>query len=201
MVLRDRMLLEETLARFAVVARPEIVRDHGRKSCVAATWITIEVLRILGVCADPLVVRLTVGNAAYRRLCQERGIPRTEEELDEWSRAFGAHNIGVGFEREPGGIGAHVVAIADDSYLIDSSLDQATNSANDIVPPGVLYGRIDPNFVMRPLLLLRMDTEDLFIEYSHHPNPPDIEQLPEWGHNTQTDGSVRRILAEMDVGH
>ena len=76
------LMLEETLARFSVVARPEIVRDHGVRSCVASTWITIEVLKILGVRAGPLVVRLNIGNSAYRRLYEERGMPNTEEELD-----------------------------------------------------------------------------------------------------------------------
>ena len=116
--------------------------------------------------------------------------------FEEWGQISGAEIIGVGFEKKTGGIGAHVIAIADD-YLVDPSIDQATDLDHGIVPPGVLYGQIDPRFVAHALPLMRMDVDGLFIEYSHHPNPPNIKQLPEWRLNKQTGEAVDRILVNM----
>jgi len=100
--------LTSILERFSLIARPEILRDHLPSSCIASTWITIQVMQQLGFSARPLEVRLSVGNAAYRRLRDQLGPPRTQAQLAEWSREHGACVVGVGFDDGSVGIGGHL---------------------------------------------------------------------------------------------
>ena len=188
--------IESLLSRFSEVARPEILKDHLPNSCVASTWITIEVVRQFGFSATPLEVRLTVGNAEYRRLRDQHGRPpRTNEELVDWGNRHGAWTIGVGWDQESGGIGGHVVALLEGRYLVDASIEQVTDASHEIVPPPVLWGLLDPLFLYGQKPLQRMDTGGLFVEYILHPTAVRYEQLPDWGHNPETDGAVERIVA------
>ena len=182
----------ETLRRYAEVARPEILRDHSPDSCVASTWITVEVLRRLGIKAESLEVRLSVGNPAYERLVGEIGPPQTKEALEEWFDQHGADVTGIGFDpASPSSIGGHIVALADGWYLVDASIDQASNPSTGIVPPGVHIGRVDARFLMgRPQ---RLDTADLFIEYQRHEVPTSWRESIDWGSNPQTESAVARI--------
>ena len=195
--------VEDILGRFAEVARPEILRDHIPNSCIASTWITIEALRRLGINAEPLEVRLTVGNAAYKRLVSEIGRPpQSEEELEEWSNQHGADVVGVGFDPPtPGNIGGHIVALADGSHLVDASIDQVSNPATGILPPGVHIGKVDPGFRWGRRPLQQLDTDDLYIQYLRTVVPTPWKKNYDWGSNPETESAVERIenLVSADV--
>ncbi len=182
----------ETLQRYAEVARPEIRRHHTPHSCIAATWITIETLRRLGIKAEPLEVSLTVGNAAYKRLVGEIGPPQSRDELEEWFNDYGADVVGVGFDPPaPGRVGGHIVALVDGSHLVDASIDQASNPSTGIVLPGVHIGVVGHDFLRGRLQ--RLDTDDLFIEYQRKVVPTPWRDSYDWGSNPQTESAVARI--------
>lgn len=184
--------VEEILQRYAEVARPEILRDHTPHSCIAATWITIETLSRLEIRAEPLEVTLSVGNAAYKRLVGEIGLPQNREELDGWFNDHGADVRGVGFDPPTaGGIGGHVVALVDGSHLVDASIDQASNPSTGIVLPGVHIGVVGHDFLRGRLQ--RLDTDDLFIEYQRKVVPTPWRDSYDWGSNPQTESAVARI--------
>lgn len=189
----DAGVLPDLLRRFSQVARLEILRDHAAASCIASTWITTEVLSKLGYNVTPLEVRLSVGNAAYRQLRDAFGPPRTQAELDSWYQQSGAHVVGVGFERSQHGIGGHLIAVVG-AYVVDASIDQVTDPANHISPPPVHWGRAHPAFLAKQRPLQRLDTEDLFIEYSHHPSGFDYASSYDWSDNPETSAAVSRIV-------
>jgi hypothetical protein len=189
--------LTSILERFSLIARPEILRDHLPSSCIASTWITIQVMHQLGFSARPLEVRLSVGNAAYRRLRDQLGPPRTQAQLAEWSREHGACVVGVGFDDGSVAIGGHLVAVVDGRFLVDASIDQATDASHGLTPPPVLYGPIDPLFLSGQIRLQRLDVLELFIEYSRHPTTRPYTTSYDWGHNPETNSAVSRILSEI----
>lgn len=190
--------LQSILERFASIARPEILRDHLPHSCIASTWIAIQVIRQLGFAAHPLEVRLSVGNAAYRRLCDQFGPPKTHDQLEQWFRQYGAYVAGVGFDDAPIRIGGHLVAVVDAHFLVDASIDHVAAPSHDLNFPAVLWGPVDPLFLsgMRPLQ--RMDVLGLFIEYSRPPVAWCYETSYDWRHNPETDSAVSRILAAIN---
>ena len=191
------MPVESAVTRFAAVARPAILRDHTQDSCIASTWITIDVMQHLGIPADHLEVRLSVGNAAYRALVEQFGPPTNSEQLESWERDHGARAVGVGFDQDTSGLGGHLVAVVSGEYLVDASIDQVADPQYGLVPPPVLWGRADPRFLSQFQLAQRLDTDDLFVEYSHHIIQVQYRRLPDWGHNPETDGAVARILAAI----
>lgn len=190
--------LESILERFASLARPEILRNHLPNSCIASTWITIQVMHQLGLTAHPLEVRLSVGNGVYRRLRDQFGPPRTQAQLGQWSHEQGAYVIGVGFDDGSAGIGGHLIAVVEGRFLLDASIDQVTDPLHGLNPPPVLWGSLDPLFIAGVKRLQRMDVLGLFIEYSSHPVARRYETSYDWGHNPETDFAVSNILSALN---
>lgn len=181
--------LESLLERFAAVARPEIRRDHLPNSCIASTWITIEVMRQLGVAARALEVRLSVGNAAYRRLRDLFGPPKTPTLLKQWAAEHGAYVVGVGFDDGSVGIGGHLVALVAEGFLVDASIDQTVDPPHGLNPPPVPWGVADPLFLSGARPLQRLDVGNLFVEYSQHPVASRYLDSYDWRHNQETDAA------------
>jgi hypothetical protein len=195
---RARLTIEDVLRSYAAVAREEIRREHLSQSCVASTWLTIETLGQYGVEAHPLEVLLSIGNRTYKRLRAERGAPRTQEELEGWYEECGAHVIGVGFDLPTAGtIGGHIVAAVGTSFLVDASIDQAAEPEEGITPPSVLVGAMTSGFAWGAPRALRLDTEELFIEYARHRITSNWRASPDWGENPQTRSAVARIRERM----
>jgi len=188
--------LQPVIERYASVARAEILRDHVSDSCIASTWITVQVFRSLGYETGSLEVRLSVGNVAYREERDRRGPPQSPDELERWAEEEGAHVIGIGFDPPGPGIGGHLVAVVE-GFLIDASIDQGNDPKHGIMLPAVLWGHMDPSFLSRRKDLNRMDTGGMFIEYSHHPTGIEYAASYDWGHNSETDAAVSRILGEL----
>jgi len=183
--------LEKLLPAFASVARAEIRRDHLAGSCVASTWITLEVMRHYGISGRPVTVRVNVYNHSFvqheRRLGRR---PTTDDAADIWV-------VGVGFQKEEDGLGTHVVALLDNKFLVDASIDQANNPEHGIILPGVVCVRI--NTPVSPVLTC--DVEGQRLTYIFTNTDIDFNSLYDWGRNPQTDAAVSRILAHLkDLG-
>ena len=83
------------------------------------------------------------------------------------------------------------MALVDGSHLVDASIDQASNASTGIVLPGVHIGMVGPNFIRGGLL--RLDTDDLFIEYQRMEVPTPWRDSSDWGSNPETESAVARI--------
>lgn len=186
--------LVDTLGRFAEIARPEIRRDHILPSCIAATWITVAVMKRLGLTAEHREVVASVGNKMYVALWRLSGPPKTREELDDWTRQ-GSNIVGIGHERRAGGIGGHLVAVVENTYVVDASLDQVADPSTGLVIPSVFVMRIDPLGI--PDGIMREVRDDLFVEYIERRTLSDYTVSPDWGRTREVLNAVERILTLM----
>jgi hypothetical protein len=183
--------LEKLVAAFASIARPEIRQNHTAASCVASTWITIEVMRYFEVPARPVTVKTEVSNAPYLEL--ERKLGRRP---DPGATENGAWLVGIGVQKEQGCIGAHLVAILDNRILVDASIDQANDPEHGIVLPGVVWTHINEAFLAGTPLACRVSGQRL--TYFPSGATLDFRSLYDWGHNLQTDGAVARIISRLE---
>lgn len=119
-------------------------------------------MRRLGLKAEPSEVIASVGNRSYVSLWRAHGPPKTHEQLDEWAYRHGSHVVGIGQERQAGGIGGYLVAIVERGFVVDASLDQVADPANRLVIPTVCVMRIDPRGI--PYGIMREVSDDLFVE-------------------------------------
>jgi len=183
--------LEKLVATFASIARPEIRQDHTAASCVASTWITVEVMRHFGVSVRPVTAKVNIYNASYVEL--ERQLGRRP---DPGTTQDGAWVVGIGFEKERGGIGTHIVAVLDDRILVDASIDQANDREHGIVLPGVVWTPINETFLAGLSLTCCVSGQRL--TYIPSSTALDFASLYDWGHNPQTEGAVTRIVARLE---
>ncbi len=184
---------------FAAVARPEIRQDHTASSCIASTWITLEVMRRFRIAGQPMTVQVDIYNAAFvRREALLGRRPRTRDEAIAWSEQFGTWSVGVGLRTESmaQGINGHLVAILDEHLLIDASIDQANVPAHGILLPGVLIA-VAPVLFLDGFEPLRCDVNGSRVVYRVHHLADDFTGSYDWGHNLETDGAVDRILAHL----
>lgn len=187
--------VEDILRRFASVAREEIRREYIAASCVPATWVTVEVLRRLGVTAEPREVVASVGNGTYVALWQRYGPPKTRELLDHWTNDLGADIIGIGHDRLDGGIGGHLIATISDELVVDASLDQAASLLKGAEIPPVVIFPIDPRLLRKGII--RYVSSELFIEYVDRPTITDYRASPDWGSTPEALGAVERIIQRI----
>ena len=191
------MEIRYALKRFTEVARSEILRDHIRASCVAATWISIEVFRRLGFQAAPLEVKASVGNGAYGRRVVTGQRPTSIEQLLRWGTEDGSYVVGIGKQGILGGLGGHLVALVEATYLVDSSLDQAASTANDLKVPSVVVIQLQPSELASGVV--RRVDPDLFIEYVVSPVAAEYTNSPDWGMTTEVKETVDCILSRMGM--
>jgi hypothetical protein len=185
----------DILSRFAAVARQEILQGHISPSCIASTWIAVEVLQRLGLKAHAREVVATVGNGAYATLWRRYGPPKTREQLDQWYRDFGADTTGIGHDQMPGGIGGHLIATIGDELVIDASLDQAACVMDDVRIPPVVIFPIDPRGL--PNGITRYVSSVLFVEYVDRPVVGDYRASPDWGRTPEVQTAVERIVQHI----
>lgn len=101
---------------------PPITANMGytRRTCILHTRVAVDTLRTLGVRARPLACRLMVLNAAYAKRANE-----LQRMLDPSEMRAEEHSMGIGFGRsELPGYDGHVVAVVDERYILDLTLDQ-----------------------------------------------------------------------------
>jgi hypothetical protein len=191
------MTLENALDSFARVARPIIRRSYAAASCIASTRITIDVMRALGFVASPLAVMLYVGNPAFRESLSDDDLASCAERYE----GRGVHRprlVRVGGKLRRGDLGAHVVAVADDRYLVDASFDQVHLPQYGIIPPPILVSLVDPRLV-RGSAPQRMEVNGLLVEYRRQYLSTRFLHSPNWRGDRDTRASVRAILTAMDA--
>lgn len=102
-------------------------------SCIAATRISVEAARMLGLRARPMVCGTTVLNSAAATWARDRGLPQTQEELGAW-HAAGCHGVSIANVEHDVAHGVrHLVALIEERWLVDLSLDQACRPQQDIL--------------------------------------------------------------------
>ena len=91
-------------------------------------------MRHLGVSARPVTVKVNIYNGSYVELERHLG-----HRPDPGTTQDGAWVVGIGFQREQGGIGTHIVAVLDDRILVDASMTKPTIPSTASSSP-VSYG-------------------------------------------------------------
>ena len=139
----NQQTLNKLLDKYADVARPIILKYFIPTSCIAATRITIRVLKEFGVRAEPLMTLTKIFNPQFTEaMNRDERMPKDEAGAKAWMDERGAWTIGLGFGGKDvanNKIGGHLVAIIRDSNLIvDASIDQAVRPEKNIDFPGVL---------------------------------------------------------------
>lgn len=154
--------LTRVLSEFRAVADPVIAATYVPNCCIAATRITVEVLRHFGVEVDVMPCEAVYCNARfYALLMAEGSAPQTQEVADRWEGA-GARFVWIGADDAPdrGGWNGHLVAIArqgEEAYLVDMSARQAHRPHKEIVVPRGLIAPIPPTYHGGTMLL---DSDD-----------------------------------------
>ena len=112
----------ETLVNFG---REEILRDYSPGGCIASTRIAIDVLDYFKINAKPLSVKVEIFNEAMVKRIEAGVHGGSHEERIKWFEEDGSWGIGIGFGGQPGRWPGHLVALVENKWLLDMSLDQA----------------------------------------------------------------------------
>jgi hypothetical protein len=117
----------ERVLRRLVDIIPEQMTEagYGRGCCILHTRIAVDVLRELDVRARPMAMRVMAGNASWRGLCKQLG---RYPQPDEWTAETWCLGIGYGADprAERPGYDGHVIAVVNDRWGLDLTLDQAS---------------------------------------------------------------------------
>ncbi len=134
---------------FAEHAEPVLAARCSPTRCLNGTRVCIDVLRQFGVKARPVSVRATVMNAAFRTRLETLGRWPTEAEMDAIIEA-GGWAIGVdcgGTDEASNAWGGHLVAVAQQRWLVDAGAVQMHRPAREIVVPPVFVGEVGRPFL------------------------------------------------------
>lgn len=132
------MIDHARLARITAVCRTETLRIRDQRSCIASVRILTEVLGYFGHASEPLPCTTLVFNARGHEMAN-LGVP-----VGEWpEEAHSIGAVGTGVVRpETNGWDGHLIAIVEDQWLVDPSLDQFSRPERDITTyPVVLDAR------------------------------------------------------------
>jgi len=129
---------EQIVLAYAKIARPIILKHLNRRSCIASSRVTIEVLRTFGVTAQPIPCSMQVVmpdlNLMYFNGC-------TPEKRAEYQKQAARYET---LPNDPGGgWNGHVVVEAAD-LLIDPSFDQALD----------VFATVDPTVASDPTIMV-----------------------------------------------
>jgi hypothetical protein len=191
----------DLLLQYAKIARPIILEDFRRDSCIASTAITIGVMQYFGIRAVPFPCRAMVFNKAFaERIDRARRLPNETETIEWTSGPDNAWSVGVGFPNTTQQYVGHLAAMVDDKYLVDASIDQANRPAKDMILPPVMLAGVSRDFRRAKKSerhFLRSDDGMVII---YEPRPKDKVWLssPDWNEKTRHTRSVLRIVAALN---
>lgn len=127
----------ELIDRYAAIAHPWLMRYmEPKRHCIAATWVTIAVMKKLNISAEPLAVKLRAINAKLMDAMQ-----RTEHEVVDWQVEMerGAWEVQIGYNSPeemaalPNLWNGHLVAyVPSRGVLIDASLSQVSRPEKEL---------------------------------------------------------------------
>ena len=133
--------LEQRLVAFSEIAKKELVRVGFGKECLAASRISVDVLKRAGLAVKPLTVMARAVNAKF--LKQVEHLRRFPQRNEFWP---GASSVGIGYET-PGEWTGHLVVIVEAGYLLDLTLDQAARRKHKIRLPPFLVWQVNREFL------------------------------------------------------
>lgn len=193
------MNTQSVLADFARIAHP-IIREYFRAdSCIASTAITIAVMKHFDIPAVEFPCRALVFNKAFMVRMRKEGHWPSPEETVEWtSGPDNAWSVGVGFPKTAEPYVGHLVAIVDNKYLVDASIDQATRPAKELFLPPVLVTPITRNFRRNKEKFELTNEHGERLIYEPRPKDKVYLQAPDWTDTSRHTRPVLRIIAAMN---
>jgi hypothetical protein len=191
------MTIEEVLKLYARIARPVILEYFRKDSCIASTRITVEVFTRLGFKAIPLPSQAQIYNRKFREILEREKHWPTKEEMKKWITQ-GAWGIGIGFgDHKGGGYVGHLVAIVENKYLVDSSLDQAERPHKEIFFPVILVAEINRDFGRGKEKHTIVNDRGTVMVYEPKIKDRKWETSPDWTDTSRHMPAVMRILQEI----
>ncbi len=173
------------LTRLLQIAPPVLARIYAPDSCIAATQLLCTLLPRLGYPVTPCPVIVTIYNAAFVARYQRLGhLPTTPAETRQWAATEGAWWLGLGYptgRNDPARWEGHLAALvtaANQSYLMDLTLGQATRPAYTI--------RLGPVLVPVPAAFARghrpavAAVNGCLLAYQGNPTNRDYRTAPDW---------------------
>lgn len=130
----------DVLAALAKVGRPPMLEYFGRRSCIAATRIGLDVLDYFGVRAEAIPLFVVVMNGEALDLL-EQGLSQQELMVEMQKlgpdEPGGPWSIGVGaqIENSRDWAGHLVIGVPDERLILDLSFDQASRPHKDLPFP------------------------------------------------------------------
>lgn len=171
--------IERLLDRMVVEIPAELTRiGYTRRTCILHTRYAVDTLRDLGLRARPFTTRVMVGNAEWRRIAEQIGRwPQADEWTDE------AWCVGVGFGADPRderpGYDGHVIAVVNDRWALDLTIDQANRPQYGI--------ELSPHYWPATPAFLRGDEPAQFlvgegshVHYDAMPDDREFLHTPDW---------------------
>lgn len=191
------MILDCVIDGLLQYARPEILKEFRADSCIASSAIGIDVLSHFGFISEPFPVQTIIFNQKMADKVEKFGMPQNGLP-DAWV-AEGAWSVGVGFGAEiakPGKWQAgHLNILAENRYLIDLSIDQATRPQYQIdMTPFCI--EVSDDFIQRNQARV-FKYNDCFLRivpFSNH----DYSSSPDWCSKLRRANVVRRTIEKIE---
>jgi hypothetical protein len=170
--------IERVLERMVTEIPAEMTRlGYTRRTCILHTRYAVDALRLLGVRARPLSTRVMIGNAEWRRIAGE--LHRWPNH-DEWTPEVWCLGIGYGADprEEHPGYNAHVIAVVNERWALDLTIDQANRPKHGI--------ELTPHYWPVTPAFLRGDEPTQFrfhgsyIHYDAMPEDRGFLLVPDW---------------------
>lgn len=190
--------IERLLARMVVEIPAELTRlGYSRETCILHARYAVDSLRALGLRARPLAARVMIGNAEWYAIAAELGCwPQREQWTPE------AWCLGIGFGRDPRqtrpGYDAHVIAVVNERWALDLTIDQANRPQHGIeltphywpVVPAFLRGDQPAQFRVGDGI------GDAYVHYDAMPEDRGFLNVPDWRLATG-DGVAARLASSL----
>lgn len=151
----------------------------------------------LGFVARPWAVRATIHNPPYVRRWRHLGRAPTDAEEAQWFAEDGAVTLELGFSARSGkGIGGHLVAVVNDTYLVDASLEQVNRPEHEIIIPPVFVGDLkQPQPSIRTTYCYTIG--DVMLVYEDDPTEMDYTTSPDWSSTPESRAVVETLVARV----
>jgi hypothetical protein len=180
-------------------ARPEILKEYRRDSCIASSGVGLDVLDHFGILGEPLAVKVMIWNPAFvKRIEAGHPFPKDRAELDVWVKEDGAWNVGLGLggDPEPMKWPGHLVIIGERRYLLDLSLDQASRPQHNI-NLDVLGAEITDDFLSgkEPRIV---EIGGSIIRFIAWPDNLGYTNSPDWMFRTRRNRIVQRVIRSIE---
>lgn len=173
-------------------ARPEILKEFREDSCIASTAAGVDVLTYFNILAKALPVRTTVFNGAFAaRIDAGQPWPKADE-IKRWTVEDGSYSVGIGYgTQQPGKWAGHLAILAENIYLIDLSIDQASRPRYNIeLKP--LCVEVDDNFISgrSPCVF---NCGDCIIKIEHQAGNDGYQFSPDWSFASRRKKIVQNV--------